>query len=166
MSHAIQGLLYAWKKNLDYGPKLIADLSDEQMIGQPAANPELPANHPAWVFSHLGVYLPIIESIIKGKPFGDPREHRFGMLSHPEQDAGIYSPKQDLLDEFIGGHERVIELLEKSDDSVLGKPVSLPRWQSIMPFAGIALPYLMLNHENGHLGQISAWRRIQGMLSV
>ncbi len=166
MSHAIQGLLYAWKKNLDYAPKLIADLSEEQMIGQPAANLERPANHPAWVFSHLNVYLPIIEAIIKGKTFDDPKEHRFGMLSHPEQDAGIYATKQELLDAFVDGHERVLELLEKSDDSVLGKPVSLARWQPIMPFAGIALPYLMLNHENGHLGQISAWRRIQGMPSV
>lgn len=166
MSHAINGLLYAWKKNLEYGPKLVADLSDEQLTAQPIADLSSPANHPAWIFSHLNVYLPIIEALIQGKKFDDPKEHRFGMLSRPESDRSLYSSKQELLTEFISGHERVVELLQKSDDSVLGHAVSLERWQPMMPFSGIALPYLMLNHENCHLGQLSAWRRVLGLPSV
>lgn len=166
MSHAIDGLLFGYRKNLDYGPKLVADLSDDQMTAQPSVNPELPSNHPAWVFSHLNAYLPVIESVIQGQPFDDPKDHPFGMLSRPEPDASIYAPKQELVDIFVSGHKDIIRLLENADESVLGQPVSLPRWQSVMPVAGIALPYLMLNHENGHLGQISAWRRIQGLPSV
>ena len=166
MSHAIQGLLFAWKKNLDYAPKLIADLTEEQMVSQPAADPGTPSNHPAWVLSHLNVYLPIIESIIKGEDFDDPKEHQFGMLSKPLADRSEYASKQELIGEFVRGHERIIGLLESADDSVLGNPIKLPRWQTVMPFAGIALPYLMLNHENCHLGQVSAWRRIQGLPSV
>jgi hypothetical protein len=172
MSHALNGLLFAWKKNLDYAQKLVADLTEEQMVAQPVPGPQsgaasnAPCNHPAWVFSHLNVYLPIIQSIIKGKTFDDPKEHPFGMLSKPESDRSIYEPKQELVDAFVIGHVIVIELLEKSDESVLGNPVRLPRWQPVMPFAGMALNYLMLNHENGHLGQVSAWRRILGMPSV
>ena len=36
MSPIIEGLLFCWKKNTDYAPKLVADLSDEQMLLQPA----------------------------------------------------------------------------------------------------------------------------------
>jgi hypothetical protein len=35
-----------------------------------------------------------------------------------------------------------------------------------MPQVGIVLPYLMLVHENTHLGQVSAWRRILGLPPV
>ncbi len=166
MSNIINGLLYAFKKNLEYAPKLVADLSEAQMTAQPAADVSAPANHPAWVFSHLNIYLPIIEAIIEGEEFEDPREHPFGMLSKPSPDRSLYAAKQELVETFVSGHEQIIGRLEASDDSVFDTEVKLPRWQSLMPNAGIALPYLMLNHENLHLGQLSAWRRIQGLPSV
>ena len=165
-SPIIEGLLFAWKKNQDYASKLVDDLTAEQMVAQPAADPNAPANHPAWVLSHLNVYLPIICSVIKGEAFEDPKTHKFGMLSKPVADAGVYAAKEQLVEVFIQGHEQVAELLGNADDSVFAQDVLLPRWKEIMPTAGITLPYLMLNHENGHLGQISAWRRIQGMPSV
>ena len=166
MSQAIQGLLFCWKNNLDYAPKLVADLTDLQMVAQPAADPEAPANHPAWVLSHLNVYVPIVAAIIEGKEIEDPKDHVFGMTSKPSTDPSIYASKSDLLNEFVSGHEQVVSLLESADDSVWTKPVKLARWEAVTPTAGIALPYLMLNHENIHLGQLSAWRRIQGMPSV
>jgi len=165
-SPIIDGYLFAWKKNLDYGPKLVADLSSEQMIAQPASDPGAPSNHPAWVLSHLNVYLPIICSIIKGETFDDPKEHQFGMQSKPEPSLDVYASKEELVSSFVAGHEQVAELLGNAEDSMFATPIKLPRWEKIMPTASFALPYLMFNHENGHLGQISAWRRIQGLPSV
>ncbi len=165
-SLVIDGYLFAWQKNMDYAPKLVADLADKQMTAQPATDPALPSNHPAWVFSHLNVYLPIIASIIRGELFEDPKHHQFGMTSRPESDASLYASKEELLGEFLEGHKRVAELLGNADDTIFAKDIQLPRWREVMPTAGIAMPYLMLNHENGHLGQVSAWRRIQGLPSV
>jgi hypothetical protein len=165
-SPVIEGYLFAWKKNQDYAPKLVADLDVQQMVAQPASNPDAPSNHPAWVLSHLNVYVPLIASIIKGETFEDPKGHKFGMQSRPVADASEYATKEQLVAEFLEGHEQVAELLGNADDSIFAQPVMLPRWKDVMPTAGVALPYLMLNHENGHLGQISAWRRIQGMPSV
>ncbi|MCP4095512.1 MAG: DinB family protein [Planctomycetaceae bacterium] len=162
----IDGFLFAWKKNQDYAPSLVADLTEEQMILQPAVDPTAPANHPAWVLSHLNVYIPIIGSIIKGEAFDDPKPHRFGMLSQPTSDPSTYQSKEELIAEFTNGHLAIAELLGNEDDRVFEKTVALPRWQEVMPTAAIALPYLMFNHENGHLGQVSAWRRIQGLPSV
>lgn len=167
MSSAItEGLLFAWQKNQDYAPKLVADLTAEQMVAQPASDPEAPANHPAWVLSHLNVYIPLICSIIKSEPFEDPKPHKYGMLSKPVADLSVYASKEELITEFLKGHKAVEELLGNADDSVYSQPVQLPRWKDVMPTAGVAIPYLMLNHENGHLGQVSAWRRIQGLPSV
>jgi len=165
-SPVIDGFLFAWKKNQDYAPKLVQDLDPQQMVAQPAANADAPANHPAWVLSHLNVYLPVICSIIKGEEFEDPKPHKFGMLSKPVSDVNEYADKNELVAEFVAGHNQVAELLGNADDSIFAQAVMLPRWKEFMPNAAAALPYLMLNHENGHLGQISAWRRIQGLPSV
>lgn len=162
----IKGLLYCWEKNSQYGPKLVADLSDDQMVLQPAPDGHAPSNHPAWVFSHLNVYLPVMQALIKGEDFEDPKQHPFGMLSKPEMDASIYKPKAELLDEFAQGHEQVKNLLSECSLEIFDQPVRLERWAAIMPTVGSALPYIMLNHENQHFGQISAWRRIQGLPSV
>jgi len=166
MSTAIDGLLFSWQKNIDYGPKLVADLDDAQMVLQPVLANGAPSNHPAWVFSHLNLYLPVVVAIIEGKEFEDPKGHPFGMLSTPQSDRNLYPTKQELVETFVVGHERIAQLLRDADDTVLERPINLPRWKQVMPKAGIALPYIMLNHENVHLGQLSAWRRIQGMPSV
>ncbi len=166
MSPLIEGFLFAWKKNRDYGPQLVADLDQAQMTLQPAPADGLPANHPAWVFSHLNAYHPVIMGIIKGESFDDPKQHPFGMLSKPQQDASLYASKEQLVDDWISGHDQITELLKQADDSLFQQKIQLARWAEIMPTAGIALPYLMFNHENSHLGQLSAWRRIQGLPSV
>ena len=165
-SPIIDGYLFAWKKNLDYAPKLVADLSDEQMVAQPGSGDNAPANHPAWVLSHLNVYLPVMASIIKGEEFQDPKEHEFGMTSKPQSSRDVYASTEELLQTFVAGHEQVAELLGNADDSVFATPIKLARWEKVMPTASYALPYLMFNHENGHLGQVTAWRRIQGLPSV
>lgn len=166
MSFIIDGLLNAWNKNADYGRRLVADLSDEQMVAQPKWLTGAPMNHPAWTLSHINVYLPIIAAVIEDAEFDDPKEHKFGMQSKPQMDRSIYPSREELVKQFNDGHERVRRLLESADDSIFGRPIRLPRWQPVFGNAGNLLPYLMLNHENQHLGQISAWRRAHGLPSV
>ena len=166
MSFIIDGLLNAWNKNTEYGQRLVADLSDEQMIAQPACVTGAPMNHPAWILSHLNVYLPIIAAVIVDEEFEDPKPHKFGMQSSPQMDRSIYASRDELVRQYSDGHLKVKQLLETTDDSVFGKQIRLPRWQPVFANAGVLLPYLMLNHENGHLGQLSAWRRAHGLPSV
>ena len=166
MSAIVDGLLFSWKKNSDYAARLVSDLSDEQMMLQPAPEGKSPANHPAWIFSHLNIYLPVITSIIKGETFEDPKSNRFGMDSKPEADSAIYAGKDTLINEFVSEHEAIAKLLENAGPECLENEIVLERWKALFPTAAVALPYLMLLHENLHLGQLSAWRRIQGMPSV
>lgn len=162
----IDGILFAWNKNRDYAAKLVGDLDDQQMLLQPAPESQAAANHPAWVLSHLNVYLPVIKSIVKGVEFDDPKDQPFGMLSKPCTDPSVYASKESLIAEFVSAHEEIETMLKEQGESVFENQIQLQRWQTVMPSASVALPYLMLNHENVHLGQISAWRRIQGMPSV
>ncbi len=166
MSSALAGYVFCAKKNLDYGQSLVADLDQDQMILQPAPAGQAASNHPAWVLSHLNVYLPLISLALEGKVFDDPKEHPFGMKSKPLADASVYASKDQLIGDYVALHEKIIGQLESADATVLDSKIQLERWQPIMPTVGVCLPYLLCNHENLHLGQISAWRRIQGMPSV
>ena len=166
MSTLIEGLLFSWQKNKDYGQRLVTDLSEEQMVVQPNPGARSVMNHPAWVFSHLNAYHPVIVSIIKGESFEDPAQHRFGMKSKPEADRSIYASKDELVQAYVQGHDDVTAALTGATDAVFDHTIDLPRWKPVLPNAGIALPYLMLLHENTHLGQLSAWRRVQGLPSV
>ena len=163
---AIDGFLFAWNKNKVYGANLISDLDESQMTLQIAPDGKAAANHPAWVYSHLSVYFPVIEAIIKNEPFEDPKGHQFGMDSKPISDASVYATKEQLAADFSSSHDKIAQLLQQGGDEVLDNKIKLARWEPVMPTASLALAYLMLNHENIHLGQISAWRRIQGLASV
>jgi uncharacterized damage-inducible protein DinB len=105
-------------------------------------------------------------SLLKGEMFDDPKFHPFGMQSKPEMDATIYASKAELLAAWKQGHEEIAALLSSGSDTILQQPVQLPRWREIMPTVGIVVPYLLLVHENQHLGQLSAWRRVLGMPAV
>lgn len=140
---------------IDYGVKLIGDLSDEQMVHQPHEN----MNHPAWIMSHLNAYLPIMQHLMKGESFPDPKDHPFGMQSRPKADASLYASRQELSLTFREGNEQAARTLRELGEEALRQPVQLERWQSGMPVSGMALGYIMLAHQGIHLGQISAWRR-------
>lgn len=162
MSAIVDGLLYSWNKNLDYANRLMADVPEQKMLFQP--QPRM--NHPAWILSHLNVYHDPIAALLLNEPFEDPKGHKFGMGSQPLADVSVYGTKQQLMEAYTKGHERVAAALRKVGGDVLERDTPLERWKPIMPKLGIVLPYLMLIHEATHLGQLSVWRRVQGMPSV
>lgn len=162
MSVMVDGLLLGWNRNLDYARRLLADIPEDRMAYQPAVN----MNHPAWVFSHLNIYHVPIVGLLLNKPFEDPKNSPFGMQSKPQADPKIYKSKVELLSDFERGHEDVAQALRTGGQAALEMTTSLERWRVQMPQVGIVLPYLMHVHESTHLGQLSVWRRVQGMPSV
>ena len=162
MSVMIDALLLGWDKNLDYANRLLADLPEDRMAYQPAVN----MNHPAWIFSHLNLYHPVMVAMLRGTSFEDPKGHKFGMQSKPAADASLYASKAELLAEYTKGHHDVAEAMRIGGQSALDATTLLERWRVQMPQVGIVLGYLMLVHESTHLGQLSVWRRVQGLPSV
>ena len=132
---------------------------------QPVVN----MNHPAWIFCHLNVYHAPIVGLLSGKPFEDPKGHKFGMgVQACAADPSLYASKNELLAAYECGHADVATAMRASaaGGGALDADTPLERWRATMPKVGVALPYLMLVHESTHLGQISMWRRVQGMPSA
>lgn len=158
----VETLLIGWEKNEDYASRLVVDLDNAQMVAQPAPN----MNHPAWTFSHLNAYHPVLVALLQGEDCDDPKDHPFGMQSKPEGNAAVYLPKGDLLATFRTGHQSVADALTAADEAALAAPIPIERWKTVFPKVSSCLGYLMLVHESTHLGQLSAWRRVQGLPSV
>ncbi|MEM9752107.1 MAG: DinB family protein [Planctomycetota bacterium] len=162
----LDSLLIEWNLNTDYAAKLVADLTPEQMVHQPGTDAGPGLNHPAWVLSHLHAYHPVIVALLQGESFEDPKHHKFGMLSKPEPDASVYPAKDELVSAYAAGRASVVEALLEVSAETLEAPMPLERWVGKFPRRGSILPYLMAHHESLHLGQLSAWRRVQGLPAV
>jgi hypothetical protein len=164
MSTLIDAVVRAWAAQREYAAKLVADLSDADMVSQPAAGTVM--NHPAWTLSHLASYHGALAAMLKGEPFADPLTSPFARGSRPSADPAAYRPKETLVREYLQGHELVGTTLAATPPAVLDRPIPLERWRERFPTVGDAIVYLMLSHEAMHLGQVSAWRRAGGRPAV
>jgi hypothetical protein len=153
----IAGILRSWSYQRDYAVKLVADLSAADMVSQPV--PGIVMNHPAWVYGHCGIYPPVLAAMLEGKSFEDPIKHKYGRDSRPTANRDDYPSKADIVGSFLAGHDHLATVLERVDPGVLARPIPLERWKQRFPTIADAIAHLMLEHEAGHLGQVSAWRR-------
>lgn len=150
-------ILRTWSRQRDYAVRLVADLSDADMVSQPV--PGVTMNHAAWVFCHIGIYPPVLAAILQGRPFVDPINDKYGRDSRPLSDPAAYPRKSDLMRTYLAGHDELARVLEHTDPAILTRPIPLDRWKERFPFIADAIVHLMIDHESAHLGQISAWRR-------
>jgi len=153
-----------WRRNRVYAERLVGDLSADKWTQQPIAHLRL--NHPAWILSHLNVYTPLCTAMLRGTPFDDPIDHMFGQRSEVVNDPGVYESGPTLLAEFTRLHDVAGEALGDADAPVFARPTPLDRWRAVHPTIGDMLVTLMVKHEAGHLGQLSAWRRAMGLPRV
>jgi hypothetical protein len=163
----VSAMLRSWAMQREYAGRLVADLREEEMVSQPVAGVVM--NHPAWVFSHLSLYPPTLSAILRGAregEFADPIKSPFGKDSRPLADAGAYASKDALMAQFFDGHDELAAVLGAVKPDALVQPIPLKRWEQRFPRVGDALVHLMLDHEAGHLGQVSAWRRAGGRAAV
>lgn len=157
-------ILITWKRNRDYALRLVGDLSPAQWHAQPA--PGRLVNHPAWIVSHLNVYAPICAAMLRGEPFTDPIDHRYGQKSAVSPNPAEYAPGDELVSIFQMMHDNAQRALEAASDEVFAATNPLERWRVQHPRIGEMLVTLMVKHESFHLGQLSAWRRAMGLPSV
>src|ERR1051325_4713444 len=100
----IFGILRSWQYQRDYAVKLVADLSDADMVSQPVAGVVM--NHPAWVYGHCGIYPPVLAAMLEGRSFEDPIKHRYGRDSKPTANRGDYPAKDVIVSVFLWGDDR------------------------------------------------------------
>ena len=153
-----------WRRNAEYGLRLVGDLSPGQWIEQPIGGRVM--NHPAWVVAHLTLYAEIAVRLCLAEKFDDPAEHPHGQKSEPLAILEAYPKPQLAIETWRSLHESGAAALLAATDAITSAPNPLERWRAVHPTVGDMLVTLMVKHESAHLGQLSAWRRAMGLARV
>jgi hypothetical protein len=161
----IEPLIAGYTRNLDYARKLVADIPQDRMDAQPVAGKAM--NHATWVLGHLARTTDGTAALFGLEPVTPPEwGDTFGNKSCPAPTGSPSPSKEALLAALEKGHERVVEALKKAGEAILVQPTPVERMRGRFPTIGEALMLYMSYHEAVHLGQLSAWRRAQGLPSV
>ncbi len=156
-------LLHTWSLNLGYAKRLVADIPDEAMTLQPA--PEM--NHAAWVLGHLACTADMLGAMIALEPVCPPAwPLLFYWNSSPLSDASVYPSKVVLLEALEAAHGKIAAALPSVPASRWVETTPLEAVRGFLPTMGDCFVFVMAAHENMHLGQVSAWRRVQGLPRV
>lgn len=156
-------LLHTWNLNLGYAKRLVDDIPDDKMALQPAQG----MNHAAWVLGHLACTADMLGAMIGLKPVCPPDwPVLFDWNSSPSQDAGQYPSKATLLKALEDAHVGIAAALPAVPEAHWQETTPLEAVQGFLPTTGDCFVFVMAAHENIHLGQLSAWRRVQGMERV
>jgi hypothetical protein len=157
-------ILELYARNLDYARRLTADLPADKWAYQPA--PKM--NHAAWVIGHLARTADLTGALLLDEQTSVPTSWMdlFGPTSTPSPDASIYPDGRTLIDALEAGHARTVAAVNKADLSILSQPPKLERLKPRFATLSIFVGHAMTTHEMVHLGQLSAWRRAQGLPAV
>lgn len=146
--------------------KLIADLSDDQICFQPA--PKM--NHPAWVMGHLIATDYSFLNLISGKPvpawIDDAYKAIYGNKSEPVGDKSKYKPKSWYIEEAAKVRDQIVARLKEMKPEDFMKEHPDPARRERFPTVGHMVMFYGTWHETYHSGQLSAWRRVQGLPAV
>lgn len=154
-------IISEWHELREVAQNLVADLTDDQMVGQPLDGVTM--NHPAWVLSHLSAYAPVLAGILRGESVEDPLSHRYGRGSLPSSDKAEYLPRQELLSSFVAAHDDAALAFTETTPVRLAEPNPIERWLTRFPTIGYLPGQFLVKHNAYHLGQLSAWRRASGL---
>lgn len=164
----LEGLAATIQHTRNQTLKLVADLSPDQLTRQPAPK----TNHPAWVLGHLLVVDYAFLTVLSG---GQPQapawvddafRATYGAKSEPAADPGKYQSKQWYLERLAVVHEQILARLRTLKPADLDAPHPDPARRERFPTVGHVIPFYGIWHESYHAGQLSTWRRVQGLPPV
>jgi hypothetical protein len=159
----IDPLLHTWNLNLGYAKRLVADIPDATLALQPAPG----MNHAAWVLGHLACTADMLGAMIGLQPICPAGwAALFDWNSTPSADSGRYPTKAVLLQALEDAHAGIAAALPAVPASRWSETTPLEAVRGFLPTMGDCFVFVMAAHENMHLGQLSAWRRVQGMERV
>ncbi|NCY02164.1 MAG: DinB family protein [Planctomycetia bacterium] len=151
--------------------------AERLLVGVPAARfarlaavggTVIDSNHPAFVYGHLSLYAPKMLQQI-GHPAPGLPEHFELLFSkdatcRDDEDGDLYPPMEQITDFFFEGHRMLTGALRSAPDGVFeqANPAG-GRMTELFPTLGSVQTFYCGGHMMLHLGQVSAWRRMEGL---
>ena len=143
--------------------KMLADVAPADMCRQPNGI----LNHAAWQIGHVTFVRSAMMQLL-GAPGEVPADWAglFAPGTTPSADAGKYPSKEELLAAFGRAQRRVIDVVKGTTADVLERPTPIEGIRGMFPTVGRLVAGMLTTHDGMHLGQLSVWRRVQGLPRV
>jgi DinB superfamily len=149
--------------NVEYAKRLVADIPEEKMAVQPAPG----MNHAAWVLGHLAYVFDSMIAVWGEKPTMSPEwKALFNVPSKPQPEREKYPSKAELLEAYQKNYQRIVKVVKAARPDDFEKEFPNPKLRGLLPTVGVAMVHILTSHQGQHLGQLSAWRRAQGLPGV
>ena len=156
---------------LNYAERLLQDLPADRFarLASPGGK-TVQSNHPAFLLGHLSLYSPRMVGQLGGD--GDaitPSARIEETCSKDAQcqddpDGSIYPPMSEIVDTFFAGYRAAVETLRAAPDEAFQQENPIGgRMTELFPTLGSMYGFYVGGHFMLHLGQFSAWRRMEGM---
>ena len=156
-------VLKAAGSNVDYAKKLVSDIPEDKMAAQPAPG----MNHAAWVLGHLAYVFDSMIAVWGQKPSMSPEwKELFNVPSKPQPERSKYPSKAELLGAYEKNYQQIVDAVKNAAPEDFDKEFPNPKLRHLMPTVGMAMVHILTSHQGIHLGQLSAWRRAQGLGGV
>jgi hypothetical protein len=155
--------------SLNYADRLLKGLPADRFARfASVGGTTVESNHPAFILGHLALYGPRIAGQLGARPTLPPSsfEKAFSKEAACVDDAAgvIYPPMDEVVKAFRTGCEEAIAALRSAtDDTMQNANPAEGRMLELFPTLGSIHGFYAGGHMMMHLGQLSAWRRMEGM---
>jgi hypothetical protein len=146
-----------------YARQLVADIPDEEFTEQPTPG----LNHPAWTLGHLTTGADYVLNLLGAKgvsPEGWVALFMPGTV--PDPNRATYPSKGELLNAYEAAHAALDAAVAAVDPAQAARANPVEMMRPRLPTLADLIGYMLTTHEAGHLGQLSAWRRMMGKKGV
>ena len=134
------------------------------------------SNHPAFIYGHLTMYpsricerIGVMDAATEiAAPENWKEIFEAGVECRDDPDGSIYPPMSEIMARFQKSHERLLEVVAATPDDVYNgpNPNEAMRERLGLQTLGASVNFMLTSHAMLHLGQVSAWRRFEGLGSV
>ncbi len=157
--------------SLAYAQRMLKDVPADKFARFAAPGGHVvTSNHAAFVLGHLSLYGPRIVRELGGDVSQLAPPPKFETVFSRETqclddvDGTIYPAMADVTAFFFQGYDAAKEALKAASDELLQRDNPMEgRMRELFPTMGSMHAFLVGGHIMMHLGQVSAWRRMQGL---
>ena len=121
--------------------------------------------HPAWIIGHLGFIGARVTAAFGGTPRVDLDVYgkMFGIGTEPSDDPADHPDWDTIVANWRDAHDDVAAAAPNVTDEFLAQPNQNERMKAALPTNREMYAFVLTSHEAVHLGQLSTWRRVQGL---
>jgi hypothetical protein len=154
---------------LGYAERLLKEVTPESFASKPELGGKvIELNHPAFNYGHLALYPERIARYFDLKlesrvPAGYEALFKDGTPCHHDPERNIYPAMDEITACFLKGSREIVEKIALVSDDRFHTVMDDEKRRQRFPTVGAFVIYLLSAHVNGHLGQVSAWRRCMGL---